>query len=431
MKSFNVFISLCVAGTVLVSCQDGEKSKLASQTAGQVVNESLASQGGESSGGGGGFYCADQNTAEVLDIWEGRLPQMYNYTISDSTADLKTQLNRALANLNLLSPIMANLTKQNIESLMVNATAVDANTELPFPQDALPLFVKPNCRLRGIMYYDGDRKILWYDQFMKSRLSKTDEAAIWFHEGLYKALRDNFGETDSKATRQVVACSFSSAGCRNKLLTLEQLLPADVPVYRCYNELSTYFYFQALGSLKLSLVLSRSNGQELNYPWHWSESGYSMPNLPSANGISMRESGYDSGFSPKTDITFQGFEKTNFAARVGLIRYVNRGGLLPIGLTAPFSNPREDLFGASLAYTTCEKANQVPDPVILPPPVSGDPTHPIHPPISGDPTYPISGDPTHPPLHPPASSDPTHPPTSGDHTKPITNGFVSTGTYSF
>lgn len=413
MKSFKAVLGICLAGAVLVSCQDGNKKQLASTIAANTAIETLASQGGESSGGGGGFYCAD-DTAELLDLWEGRYPSMYNYTIPTKAEDVNTQLIRALANLNSLSPAIATATKRNIEDLMKSARAIDPSGELAPPQDADPLMVKPKCRLRGIMYYDGERKILWYDQFMISRLSKTDEAALWFHEGLYKVMRDRYGEKNSKATRQVVACSFSSAGCFDKLLTLERLLPSNRPVYRCYNDLSTYYFYQGPNA-GMTLVLSRSKGRELTYPWYWMDSEFPMPSIRVAKGLTNHEPGKGSGSNAK--VNFQGFEKTNISLNVQGMFFPSRGGILPTGLSAPFDDIGEDLFGKNTGNTNCEQINGISDPV------SGDPSHPI----SGDPTYPhptpppVSSDPTH-PIHPPISSDPSH---------PISNDFTTSGQYTF
>lgn len=284
--------------------------------------------GGESSGGGGGFYCPGNDSAEVLDIWEGRA--VFGYTIPSSNEDIDAQINKAAINLNRLAPHISEEVRQLALTLKKQARALPAGVKLAFPHDALPNFEKPNCQLQGLMFFDGDQDIVLYDPLLKSKLvSKTDEAALWMHEALYKVLRDQFGEETSVATRKAVACVFSSKGCIDQLKTLEQILPQNQKVYKCSNQDVTYFFFQSKqDQSKMSLILTRFMGKELKYPAYSLNTYYSMPEKPVVHDLSLSVQTF---LEMGAHLKFQAFEKSKFDVYVEGVYYPQSGGFMPEG----------------------------------------------------------------------------------------------------
>ncbi len=304
--------------------------------------------GGESSGGGGGFYCPGNDSAEVLDIWEGRA--VFGYTIPSSNEDIDVQINKAAINLNRLAPHISEEVRQLALTLKSEARALPAGVKLAFPHDALPNFEKPDCQLQGLMFFDGDQDIVLYDPILKSKLvSKTDEAALWMHEALYKVLRDKFGEVTSVATRKAVACVFSSKGCIDKLVTLEQLLPKNQKVYKCSNQDVTYFFFQSKrDQSKMSLILTRFMGKELKYPAYNLNPSYAMPEKPTVQGLTLSVSTIG---KIGADLSFQSFEKSKFKIFVDGIFYSSVGGIFPRGWVG--SNLVDEVFKFNDSLNSC------------------------------------------------------------------------------
>jgi hypothetical protein len=319
--------------------------------ANEITNLSNTVQGGESSGGGGGFYCPGTNTVEVLDIWEGRSPR-YGFSINNSNDGYETQLQEALQNLNTMAPDLMVEVQNNLSLLKSRAKPIDPSlVEIPFPDDAKPLFVKPHCELRGIMYYDGSNSILWFNPELLNKLSQTDLAALWLHEALYRTMRDKLSETNSDTTRRIVACSFSQSGCRDKLLTLEQALPTDRPVYKCngnhnsaYNPPFEYYFFRSLtdGPSDIDLVISTYSFSS------WPTSTYTLQypiimRCRSAQGFRFNYPRFPTGnFSEDVYFwsildwqksvyvaPFQGFEKTGYGMVLKNIYYSRNGGIIP------------------------------------------------------------------------------------------------------
>jgi hypothetical protein len=77
-------------------------------------------------------------------------------------------------------------------------------------------------------------------------MSPMDQAALWIHEALYKVLRDDDGDQDSRRTRLAVARAFGLAG-------LPQL---PTPSFSCFQGIDTNFK-----TYSFSLMLSTENQQ--------------------------------------------------------------------------------------------------------------------------------------------------------------------------
>lgn len=307
--------------------------------------------GGESSGGGGGFYCSGTDSTEALDLWEGRT--VYGFEIPSSNENIKLQIERALINLELLAPYLVDNVRALVGPLIEESLALPLDVELAFPHDALPDFQKKNCKLAGLMFYDGDAKRVRFDSFLLSKLvSKTDEAALWLHEAIYKALRDNFGETNSKASRKVVACIFSVSGCFDKLKTLDQLLPIDRKIYQCYNKSVTYYYFESSQN-RISFILVRAIGKELTYPAYNLDTIYLIPDRPTYQNMEISFSSTPKEISQE-NLKFQIFEKSNFEITMRSTNSpVSDREMRPVGNLGSAFDMNHEIFKIRESSNTC------------------------------------------------------------------------------
>lgn len=284
--------------------------------------------GGESSGGGGGFYCATNNQTEVLDLWEGQA--VYGFNINRSDEEVVTQIKSALDKLKVIIPLLHDDVKEIIFGLKETAEILPAGTTLAFPHDALPDYTKEGCNLIGLMFYDSFKEAVMYEESSIQKLqSKTDEAALWVHEAIYKVLRDKFKEANSRATRRLVGCLFSD-NCGEKLKTTEQIISGKKQVYQCTNATidSEYLYFRS-SSGKVGLVLTRHKGVNLKYPVYNLNTDYPFPS---------KQTGVFSYSDPHSMIEdgdwaiFQGLEKSQY--KFYLEQYYTphqSGGFYPIG----------------------------------------------------------------------------------------------------
>ena len=62
----------------------------------------------------------------------------------------------------------------------------------------------------GFVVFNDKTGSLTWDKTNIDRLPKTDQAALWVHEGVYKYLRESKGDTDSRRARLIVAHLFST-----------------------------------------------------------------------------------------------------------------------------------------------------------------------------------------------------------------------------
>lgn len=198
-----------------------------------ILSLSSSAFAGKEGGGGGAYVCRDAatkvvQTVELVDLWEARELGGQTIVYDDVMAPEK-QLEAAIARLGKFFPPIAN------ELLSIKLKIKPASSEalpIPPPDDVKSRFTKAGCPLEGMMYFDDVWSSLIIDQSLFSgQRTKTDLAASYFHEILYKYLRTK-GATDSVYTRHVVGCMFSSdpTSCLNLSAAT---LPKNTPVWSC------------------------------------------------------------------------------------------------------------------------------------------------------------------------------------------------------
>jgi len=169
--------------------------------------------------GGGAIVCVQKDgsiTAQLLDLREDIQNNALN--ISRSNDPKEVQLERALQKLSVVNSGTATLVQKMREFLatLPSRTYTLDETDpyqLPPPNDTDLSTIKreKNCSLQSVASYDDINDTLTIDSTIFSAMSPTDQAALEFHEALYKVLRTGSSHvTDSSATRKLVAETFAT-----------------------------------------------------------------------------------------------------------------------------------------------------------------------------------------------------------------------------
>ena len=179
----------------------------------------LAETGGVSSGGGGAFVCkvgGKIQSAELLELWDARENRGQNIPYTNEAVDL--QIQRALTKLSSIDPAFAVQVTYDLEYVRAHRVDLPITRDIDKPVDAMNAYTKPNCPLQGMMYFDGETdppSLSIKAEIFSKLLNRTNIAAAWMHEALYKSLRAMSGGTaiDSRGAQRLNACLFSTSTC--------------------------------------------------------------------------------------------------------------------------------------------------------------------------------------------------------------------------
>lgn len=209
-----------------------------------AIQPTYAEQGGASTGGGGAYVCRDRKghvvDSELLDLWEAR--ERRKWDIPYTNESVTKQLDRALTKLKKIDSTFHRAVVEDLKYVRENVENLPANQSIQAPNDALAGYYKTGCPLEGMMLFDGEtRKLSVKPEIFSKLMNKTNVAAAWMHEAVYKTLRRVPGHSDSRNARKLTSCLFARNDCFN-LKNLE--LPKDKKVYRCLTanrDISVYF----------------------------------------------------------------------------------------------------------------------------------------------------------------------------------------------
>lgn len=253
----------------------------------------LAFAGGVSSGGGGAMVCRDPNSgavisAQLLDLWEGQ--NIRGWKIKDSYSNVDGHLAIALDQIKRLNTVLAAGIQKEIEKIRSERILLPSGVEIQPPQDALNKYKQKGCALEGMMLYDGDLDRLTINDEIFSKLENEAQiAAAWFHEGAYKVLRE-FGQTDSKATRQLTACLFTDSNCFESL----KFISNTTETYKCQSDDITFNWSENSNSIELTRIKNEFFGdaQALSTKSPISGIGYPIGYGPKAFGKQLSKFGF-------------------------------------------------------------------------------------------------------------------------------------------
>lgn len=212
-----------------------------------AVSPLSALTGVGSSGGGGAFVCIENGVAkaELLDLWES--DHVEDYPTTRSNEGYLAQIEFYLNKLKSANPALGAETELAMNYILENTEEVPPDLELLPPPDANPVFRKPGCELKGMMYYNGRVEKLWVDHEVFDALEdQTNIAAAYMHEAVYKALRGSIrGGGNSVMARKIVGRLFSTKSNR---------VPIEIPssgVRICENSNIQFYLFEQNGAEKI------------------------------------------------------------------------------------------------------------------------------------------------------------------------------------
>lgn len=212
--------------------------------------------GTETSGGGGAAVCRDaQNkiiSAQLLDLYEGSV--RFGLDLQRAKVAPKDQILDVLSRIQ--SPLLKKLITQSIVDIVDNTVFLPNGVGMASLTDLgsdYAVFAPEGCNIEPVGFYESDGTLKVATSIYNA-LPKTDRAAFFLHEAIYKLARDLAFKRNSSESRKSVAALFSSdmvAG--NRFL--------DELFYSPIEFSMTYFNYALLGIMEVkekneSVVLS-------------------------------------------------------------------------------------------------------------------------------------------------------------------------------
>lgn len=270
-------------------------------------------EGGSIGGGGGAYVCRDAEgnikKSMLVDLWEGsRVPAKNNLAkpklrIVRSNIDPKIQFEKAMTKLATVDLELADDVRAQQKVIFENAFPIPSDQQIATPSDLQTTYFPKNCDPEGMMFFNADSNTLSFDESIFYALeTKTDVAAAWAHEAIYKVFRESMGQTTSKPTRKLVACLFAEDDCLPRTITnppkqgyvsfrcLGQGL--DVTVDSTHKENFESLTDNSLGTLKVTI--HSMPGKNLRSPLSYTTRllGGKMQTEPENRNGALSEYGY-------------------------------------------------------------------------------------------------------------------------------------------
>lgn len=183
-----------------------------------LISGQVFAVGNESGGGGPGIFCpasvSTQPPVQLLDLYEGRHADPA-LVIPESNSPYEIQIQNVLQRLSF-DLVLKNEFQSVLKIIRKSAKFLPSGVGINVPSDIgadAPVLVPTGCSLAAIGYYSADN-VLTISSDAFNAMTETHKAAFWAHETIYKIIRDNRDEHDtrpitSKSTRLFVAYLFS------------------------------------------------------------------------------------------------------------------------------------------------------------------------------------------------------------------------------
>ncbi len=217
-----------------------------------LLSISAAAGGGHEHGNGGGaIVCRDRQgqirSAQLLDLWEARVTQR---PLTDKQMNMDDFIQLGLRRLSRNNPLFGAHIRIAYEQNKALVQNIPPGTSLVSPDDTLHWLMEDGCKLEGAAQYntsetDGD--VLYIDPAIYNRLPVMDQAALWVHEAVYKVLRQNDLDENSRRARNYVALAFSKDGLP------EVTMPSS---FTCHYDLNS-----DLDSFNFSVMISTDSSR--------------------------------------------------------------------------------------------------------------------------------------------------------------------------
>ena len=178
-------------------------------------------EGGINGGGGGAYVCRNPKgkilESRLVDLWEaentpfqwphktGKLHITYTNKVS-----AEEQFSAAMKKLATADASLAKEVEEEKNAIFANKNSLDPSISISLPDDLKAGYFPSGCPAEGMMFFNGDSNQLDIkDEIFDKLKTKTDIAAAWAHEAIYKIFREKANHTTSRLTRRLVACLFS------------------------------------------------------------------------------------------------------------------------------------------------------------------------------------------------------------------------------
>ena len=191
-----------------------------------------------SGGGGGAFVCRDKATgavldSELVDLFEARANNVkVKY---DNVTPIKKQVEDAIAKLRIIAPEFGEEVLKAWPEVYAHRAGSD-DTEIDVPTDVDKHYSKKGCKLEGMMYFDDrHQNLVMNHEIFDKQKTKTDFAASYLHESIYKVMRDKElpGGRDSVLTRIIVGCLVANQDAGECLRLQKTAVPSGSAVWNC------------------------------------------------------------------------------------------------------------------------------------------------------------------------------------------------------
>lgn len=165
---------------------------------------------GDKGNGGYSLVCRNENgkinSAELLDIYEGKILHNLDYQNNDLEVDslILVALNRTAENDSFYGKMA-----RELEHIQKNTIFVPEGHELELTEDAFPIIKKKGCEFEQLANYTVDEKLVISEEIY-NKLDNLNKAALYIHEAVFAIRRKALNETSSFNSRKLTAHLISS-----------------------------------------------------------------------------------------------------------------------------------------------------------------------------------------------------------------------------
>lgn len=173
---------------------------------------SALAMSGDKGNGGYSVVCRDSQgditTAELLDIYEGRIIHKLEYPKDELAVDAFVSVaeHRSQGNVAFSDKL-----RREIDQIRANTVFISEGNELELTEDAFPVIKRRGCQYEQLANYTDDG-LLIVSQEIYDHLDSLNQASLIIHEAVYSIRRKALGENTSVNSRKITAFIMATNG---------------------------------------------------------------------------------------------------------------------------------------------------------------------------------------------------------------------------
>ena len=187
----------------------------------------------------------------------------------DDSTLVNDQVVAAISRISNYHPGLGEATRLAWIDVQDNIVFASDNLIIKPPSDAFSNY-EGTCPLEGMMYYDGARqKLVIKENIFNAQKTKTDKAAAYVHEAIYKVLREKYDQKDSVTARLLTGCLFSENIKKCLNLKTPSIVTPESRVWQCKDDefkLNMIYKFKNSNWWPESAVYLKIDGHTLEVP---------------------------------------------------------------------------------------------------------------------------------------------------------------------